>query len=679
MPVRNKRRKAGGVGLKERSFEGWVPIGGLPGGTVTGLAASPAFAHDRTFFAATMAGLFRWQEGETRWQRVGENLPGPFLTALALSPDFGHDGVILVASLEGGLFRSADGGRTWTPGDFRGRWVNFSALEISPNFLRDGACFAGTMADGVFRSGDRGATWEACNFRLLDLNVLDLAISPAFGRDETIFAATTTEVFRSQNAGRAWREVAFPLEAAPVQCLAISPDFDADSILFAGTEAAGVLRSTDRGKTWQPMGGALAGACVNALALSPGFASDRTVLATTESSVCVSRDAGESWSPCAELPGALCLALASNFPAGGPALAGLSQLGVYRSAGNLADWHMANEGLSGRLLNGLVLSPDFAADRRLFVFGLGEGVIRSTDGGAIWTETSTGLPSQQVNDLVLARGQNGDERLYAALPEGVWVSRRQGEDWERVSELPAKTLALSPAFAWDATLLVGTKDQGLWLTRDEGQSWQAVNVPWREQEVLALALSPAFPRDGRAFVVVGQPSFGSHFGALSVRSGGDGLVVWEGGIEGPWEPVIHHRGVARGAVLAIPHTYPQDGRWYAALGDQFYGPRLGAVEVRSGKRRPAFVGRALDRERPTVIDLVVLPASQPDYLLAATERGVYVSAEGGADWHPLIQGLAARPIVAIAPSPDYGRDRSIYALELGGSLWHLRQPMEIGG
>jgi len=652
----------------------WEFVGGWSGGTVAGLAASPDFVRDGTFFAATMAGLYRsWDGGET-WDRVDEGFTGLFLVAVAVSPAFARDNVVLAASLEGSVFRSADGGHTWVSGDFRGRQVNISTLEISPDFLEDGVAFAGTMGDGVFRSGDRGATWEAWNFGLLDLDVLDLAISPAFGQDETIFAATTTGVFRSQNGGRAWREAAFPPEAAPVQCLACSPGFAEDGTLFAGTESAGVFRSTDRGRTWQALGGALAGACVNALAVSPRFPEDRTVLAATESGVYVSRDAGTSWSCCVELPGPLCLALSPTFPAGGPVLVGLSRAGIYRSA-DLASWQAANEGLLARLMTGLVLSPTFAADRKLFAFGPGEGVIRSDDGGTTWSEASTGLPSLEVNDLAItpARSsphpgvgtgarpaQKGDRKgsplLYAALPEGIWMSRRDGEAWEQVGEVPAQVLALSPAFARDATMLAGTKGQGIWISSNGGHSWQPVKTPFREEAVLALALSPTFTADKQIFVAVGQPD-------------GSTVVVWQGDDSGQWERVIIHRTGGRGAVLAIPCTYPQDRRWYAAIGDQFYRPLAGVVEVRRGKRRPAFAGHALARERPKVMALAVLPEPELGDLLAATDRGVYHSADGGANWYPLNGGLAVRSIVDVMPSPDYGRDHLIYALALGGGVW----------
>jgi hypothetical protein len=71
-----------------------------------------------------------------------------------------------------------------------------------------------------------------------------------------------------------------------------------------------------------------------------------------------------------------------------------------------------------------------------------------------------------------------------------------------------------------------------------------------------------------------------------------------------------------------------------------------------------------------------LPAPQGSHLLAATDRGLYLWAEGREAWRPFNPGAATRPVVAVVPSPDFRCDRSVYSLELGGTLWQLHLPMK---
>jgi hypothetical protein len=190
-----------------------------------------------------------------------------------------------------------------------------------------------------------------------------------------------------------------------------------------------------------------------------------------------------------------------------------------------------------------------------------------------------------------------------------------------------------------------------------------VDVPWNGKAILALALSPAFARDGKVFVIVDRRNAG-------------GVEVWQGGTKEPWVRVIHHQGAARSAALLVPTTYPLDGHWYAAVDDQFYRSSGEIITAKRGKRHQAFSARTLALERPTIIKLAVLPRPQASHLLAATDRGVYFSTNRGAEWDPLNDGLPARPTVAIVPSPDFTRDGAIYSLELSGNLWRLVYPYE---
>ena len=57
---------------------------------------------------------------------------------------------------------------------------------------------------------------------------------------------------------------------------------------------------------------------------------------------------------------------------------------------------------------------------------------------------------------------------------------------------------------------------------------------------------------------------------------------------------------------------------------------------------------------------------------------MYVSRDGGASFEPWSDGLEPASTVAIAPSPAYARDRLVYALGLGGTIWR-RYDAEIIG
>jgi len=241
----------------------------LGGGAVTELAISPTFVRDRTYFAATMAGLFRSEDVGERWNRVGDPLAARPPAALATSPAYARDGTLLVADLEAGVYRVVGG--HWTISDLAGYGVQVAAL-----------------------------------------------------------AATATGLFRSRNGGRAWRESTPLGDGTPVLCLALSPAFESDGIVLAGTDSAGLSRSADRRATWHPCDGFPGDACVDGVACSPAFAADAGAVAIAGSDVYVSYPGGGRWSPDAHVPDPLCLALALTAPATRLLLIGTTQGAIYR-------------------------------------------------------------------------------------------------------------------------------------------------------------------------------------------------------------------------------------------------------------------------------------------------------------------------------------------------------------
>lgn len=303
---------------------------------VYALALSPAFEQDGLCFAARPTGLFRSADGARTWREAYASLQltAPLTTTAAIvSPDFTTDHT-LFAGVPGGVLRSADAGLTWHVASFPPPPPFISSLAISPHFARDATLFAATLEDGVFRSADRGTHWAAWNFGLLDLNVLALAVSPHFARDETLFAATESGIFRSTNGGRAWREVDFPTQWAPVLSLALSPHYAHDATLFAGSEAHGFFRSQDAGATWQRLAGERLSGAVNSIILAPDFPEPPEVLVLHEDTVLVSRDAGQTWtvwpSDVALEAAVASVAAPHGLAPGAPLLVGLTDGSVLR-------------------------------------------------------------------------------------------------------------------------------------------------------------------------------------------------------------------------------------------------------------------------------------------------------------------------------------------------------------
>lgn len=221
-------------------------------------------------FARSSDGGVSWQmiseqaftRGINRGQSLYEAGRGPgqiHLHALAVDPT--NDQIIWTGSVEdaqnpGGfplkgahLFKSTDGGRSWTESDEGFPHERPTAIhDIAVDSTNPSVLYAATTEHearegiGIYKSTDAGRTWAEANNGLGRISVGAVVVHPR--RPNELIAATGRGMFVSGNAGASWRQTASP------------PAFDVEYVkddpekAYAST-GGGVLRTRDFGETWE--------------------------------------------------------------------------------------------------------------------------------------------------------------------------------------------------------------------------------------------------------------------------------------------------------------------------------------------------------------------------------------------------------------------------------------------
>jgi photosystem II stability/assembly factor-like uncharacterized protein len=147
-----------------------------------------------------------------------------------------------------GLFRSVDGGASWTEADAGLPRHRVAALAVDPHdpqlvYAGDGgAPLALDVGDGVWKSTDGGASWTRAGDELAGHTMAALAASPVSG---VLWAADDAgKVFRSSDGGTTWTDESDGLQTSSVHRLAPDPA-DPRRVYAATMSGVWVLTETD--------------------------------------------------------------------------------------------------------------------------------------------------------------------------------------------------------------------------------------------------------------------------------------------------------------------------------------------------------------------------------------------------------------------------------------------------
>jgi photosystem II stability/assembly factor-like uncharacterized protein len=261
----------------------WRCIGPFRGGRT--VAASGVPGQPNVFYMApNNGGVWKTTDFGDTWHPIFDGQPTGSIGALASAPS--NPQIIYVGSGEGlrrpdlsvgdGVYKSTDGGSTWTHLGLRDA-QQITTILVDPRnpdrvFVAAlGHPYGPNEERGVFRSLDDGATWQKILYKDENTGATDLAFDPK--NSQTIYAVLwnsrrppwttggpleghTGGLFKSTDGGNLWRPLSGGLPTNSQGLgrigIAVAPS-DPDrlyALVDAVPEVGGLYRSSDAGETW---------------------------------------------------------------------------------------------------------------------------------------------------------------------------------------------------------------------------------------------------------------------------------------------------------------------------------------------------------------------------------------------------------------------------------------------
>jgi photosystem II stability/assembly factor-like uncharacterized protein len=258
----------------------WRMIGPHRGGrtvAVSGVEGQP----NVYYFGGVGGGVWKTTNGGITWQPIFDGQPISSIGALAVAPS--NPDVIYAGTGEAdfrsdltygnGVYKSTDGGRTWTNIGLKNS-RHISRIVVDPKnpeivfVAAMGSAYGAGPERGLFRSTDGGANWQKVLYRDENSGAIDAAIDP--DRPQTVWAvllhdqrppwsayppATTSgAIFKSTDGGSVWTPVTMgglPEGDWGRAGLAVARGTHGQRVYaLIDAKEGGLFKSDDGGQTW---------------------------------------------------------------------------------------------------------------------------------------------------------------------------------------------------------------------------------------------------------------------------------------------------------------------------------------------------------------------------------------------------------------------------------------------
>ena len=401
-----------------------------------------------------------------------------------------------------GVLKSINGGQTWSlvnngltdlyVGSLRMHPANPQILFAATGNNSCSGGYTGNLVSGLFRTLDGGATWT-----MVIGNDIFTTVNFSPSSPDIVYAGSASAFYRSQDGGETWSRLSQPSGAVwgplgiragvPID-VTVAPDNPLD--LYANNYGGGVFRSQDGAATWSVWSRGFSGADIHQVHIPA--ATPSKVFAIGRSGPFASADYGAEWTGIANgdaAPFAEWNAVATDPANSSTILMTDEHQGVIllsNDGGNSFTEALrhpdtdAGNPAKRQGFRGLAFAPSAPAtvyaglskDRGTFLTSppVGTVIYKSLNGGAVFSPKPSVLDGVNVRRVVV--DPVNANTIYAATTNGIYKSMDGADSWSRMESLGSKhieALAIDPS--QPGLIIAGEIFGGIWKSTNSGNDW----------------------------------------------------------------------------------------------------------------------------------------------------------------------------------------------------------------
>jgi photosystem II stability/assembly factor-like uncharacterized protein len=380
-------------------------------------------------------------------------------------------GSILDVATGGALFKSSNGGLTWTQVQ-RSVGIRSSVMSIalSRNYP-DYSLIIGTASKGVYKSVNYGLNWTEINGGgttnpMTDLNTSAVAFGTAFRYAGTDSAGN----FYRRSLGDLTE--GWPKGTGLPGIQAIINDIHLDNVdeskLMIATEGNGVYQSIDSGKTWQSQSNGMLGVSARDIKV---ITNGNVVLANGfGDGIWLSSNHATTWTSATTFTSSnsvTSLATTNNVLI---LYSGIYGTGVFKTTDGGVNWAVTDSTIINKYVRAVVAHP---TNTSIAYAGTGNGVFKTTNGGTSWFASNNGIPfSTSIRSMAIDK--LNPNVIYAGTDLNyLYKTTDGGNNWTNITN--ANGFLLQDSFIRTITVDAGNSNI-VYVGSDSGRVYKSFNA-----------------------------------------------------------------------------------------------------------------------------------------------------------------------------------------------------------